>query len=245
MHAVKKYSETDIAAGVQFEAQATRLLAEREQVLTTLTPNPIQVDDRNGMKLEGWDDIDQSMARNKLQEGDATFFPGQNSSLDPSQLPPGYYARGMNIVNRGGILQCRPGYRCVFALPEGNLQLLVRFQPKAGSPVLVMAVDGLLYVSEYPYKTYTQLSGVALSPTARQLYAEQAEQAIERNADGSLSFISPRNILIIQDGALTKPVIFDGGSASHWIPFRSAVRHCGRGPTVGCPWHVPFCFRHQ
>lgn len=45
-HALKAYRQTDLAAGVQFEAQATRLLSERESVLTAPVANPIQVDDR-------------------------------------------------------------------------------------------------------------------------------------------------------------------------------------------------------
>jgi len=46
MHALKSYRQTDIAAGVQFEAQATRLLSERESVLTPPVSNPVQVDNR-------------------------------------------------------------------------------------------------------------------------------------------------------------------------------------------------------
>jgi hypothetical protein len=47
MRALKSYSQTDIAAGVQFEAQATRLLSERESVLTAPVMNPVQVSDRS------------------------------------------------------------------------------------------------------------------------------------------------------------------------------------------------------
>lgn len=56
MHALKSYRQTDIAAGVQFEAQATRLLSERESVLTAPVANPIQVDNR-GCSI-GHDQID-------------------------------------------------------------------------------------------------------------------------------------------------------------------------------------------
>jgi hypothetical protein len=58
MHAVKKYREQDLGLAMQFEAQATRLLSERESVLTAPVGNPIQVEDRNGMKMSGEDDID-------------------------------------------------------------------------------------------------------------------------------------------------------------------------------------------
>lgn len=58
MRAVKKYEESDLGVAMQFEAQATRLLTEKESVLTSPVGNPIQVEDRNGMKLSGWDDVD-------------------------------------------------------------------------------------------------------------------------------------------------------------------------------------------
>lgn len=58
MHAIKKYREADLALAVQFEAQATRLLTERESVLTAPVTHPIQVDDKTGMKLSGWDEVD-------------------------------------------------------------------------------------------------------------------------------------------------------------------------------------------
>ena len=58
MKAVQKYEETDLGNALQFEAQATRILTERESVLTSPVGNPIQVEDRNGMQLRGIDDID-------------------------------------------------------------------------------------------------------------------------------------------------------------------------------------------
>jgi len=58
MQAVKKYREFDLGLALQFEAQATRLLTERESVLTSPVGNPVQVEDRNGMQLRGEDDID-------------------------------------------------------------------------------------------------------------------------------------------------------------------------------------------
>lgn len=58
MRAVKKYDETDLAAALQFEANATRLLTERESVLASPVGSPMQVNDRTGLKSRGEDDID-------------------------------------------------------------------------------------------------------------------------------------------------------------------------------------------
>lgn len=58
MKALKKYREEDLGSALQFEVQATRLLTERESVLTSPVGNPVQVEDRTGMRLRGIDDID-------------------------------------------------------------------------------------------------------------------------------------------------------------------------------------------
>lgn len=58
MHAINKYREADLGTAVQFEAQATRLLTERENVLTAPINSPIQVEDRNTIKLRCGEDLD-------------------------------------------------------------------------------------------------------------------------------------------------------------------------------------------
>jgi hypothetical protein len=58
MHALSKYAESDIASALAFEAQATRLLTEKQNVLTPPIANPIQVHDPVSIKLRGGDDID-------------------------------------------------------------------------------------------------------------------------------------------------------------------------------------------
>lgn len=50
MRAIKKYEEAQLSTALAFEAQATRLLTEKESVLTSPTANPIQVNDRAGLK---------------------------------------------------------------------------------------------------------------------------------------------------------------------------------------------------
>src|SRR6185369_4910049 len=156
------------------------------------------------------------MAQNKLQEGDGTFALGMNSLLDPLQLPPGAYARGMNVVNRGGIVQCRPGYQCMMVLPEGRQQGGAMFIPKIGLPTLVFGVEGALYWSEYPYNTFNQFPDIQFSPEASQLYFKQVQHSVNLNTDGSLALLdTPRNLLIIQDGGTARTVIFDGSAAEH------------------------------
>ena len=157
----------------------------------------------------------QNQVSYRRNDGDTNFLPGSNTNAHPSHLSPGQYARSMNMVNRGGIVQCRPGHRCKFVTPPGNFQGGEFFKPKQGTAVIVFGVEGLLYLSEYPYLTYRQIPGVAFIPHARQLFFKQVEQSVSINPDGSLTFIASRNLLVIQDGGFTPPVVFDGTRAEH------------------------------
>jgi len=145
-----------------------------------------------------------------LEDGDISFEFGMDSNTHPIKLPPGKYARGENIVNRGGIVQCRPGYRCLTALADGRLQGFALFKPKVGAEQLVFMVDGLLYVADYPFNTSRPLGDVPFSSSARQAYFALVEQAVQQNTDGTLTLIPPKNLLVIQDGGFTPPVIYDG-----------------------------------
>jgi hypothetical protein len=49
LHALKFYRDSDLANGNAYEANATRLLTEREAVLTGIGASPIQVEDRNSI----------------------------------------------------------------------------------------------------------------------------------------------------------------------------------------------------
>lgn len=155
------------------------------------------------------------MALGKIQEGDGIFAGGQNSDLNPIFLQPSQYFRGMNVVNRGGRVQCRPGYRCLAAWPEGKLQGFTFFRPRVGEPVLVFVIDGAIYTSVYPFKEYRQLPDVQLYDSADRVYFAHCTQAIEIRSDGGLELIDPRNILVIQDGGFTSAVTFDGTTAEH------------------------------
>lgn len=146
--------------------------------------------------------------------GEIGFPLGQNSALDPARLPPGFCCRSINTVFRGNVAQTRPGYRCLMSLPEGNFQGSEFFRPKLGNPVLLFAVEGLVYISEAPFTEFRQIPGISFLSYSRQVFFQQVEQSIEFNPDGSLSFIDARNLMVMQDGA-TAPAVFDGATATH------------------------------
>lgn len=154
------------------------------------------------------------MATQRLVDGDTTLALGMNSLLHPSQLDPGFFAQSMNTLNRGGIVQTRPGYRCLFAMPDGKLQAMVLFRPKQAAEQIVFVVDGQVYVSDIPFTSYRLLTNVLLADTADQVQWVVAEKSVETNEDGSLSFITPKSVLILQDG-VSPPVYFDGSESGH------------------------------
>jgi hypothetical protein len=99
-------------------------------------------------------------------------------------------------------------------LPEGNLQGFALFRPKQGLDVLIFSVSGILYASESPFAEYRAITEEIFPPEVRQVFFAQGEQAVELNPDGSLSLISPRNLLVIQDGGRSPAVVFDGRAAT-------------------------------
>lgn len=164
----------------------------------------------------------------ELFDFDGTFFRGMKSDTDPAQLPVGYYWGGMNVLNVGGMLSCRPGYRCVVSLPEGKLQGGTYFRPRFGVEQLVVCIDGAIYVSPWPFISFKQLSNVLMSPSAKQVFWCQTTQSARRKTDdlgSALEVIDPRNVLFIQDGGNTAPAWYDGSDSGHLrnIPFQTPL----------------------
>ncbi len=153
----------------------------------------------------------------RLIDFDGTFFRGCKSDCDPGQVPQGYFWMGVNVINQGGLISCRPGHHCVVQLPDGNLQGGTFFRPKVGLEQIVVVINGAIYVSTYPFDSWRMLEGVQLSPHAGQVYFCRAEQSARRLNDDLISgieLISPKNILVIQDGGSSPAIIFDGSQAT-------------------------------
>jgi hypothetical protein len=144
-----------------------------------------------------------------IKDGDAAFNAGLDSASDPLELPPTTYGWSVNMLNRGGILQARPGFNWKVTLPSGKLQGMEVFVPDVGTPVILVAVAGVIYASSYPYADYRMVEGARMSPISDFVHMVQTVQSVESNTDGSLSLINPRQLMIIQDGA-APPAYFDG-----------------------------------
>jgi hypothetical protein len=156
-----------------------------------------------------------------LVDGDDSFVLGMDGYTQPSKLMPGEYQMAMNTINRGGIIQTRPGSRSLFDMPDGNLQGMTLFKTTNGVSNLVFAVDGLVYVSQSPFKDYAQLPSIQFSPYSKYISWAACLKSTDYTPEGVLYFLeTPVNTLIMQDGA-TRAAYWDGASSGHIDPTRS------------------------
>jgi hypothetical protein len=155
----------------------------------------------------------------RIDDFDSTWFRGVKSDSDPGQIPLGYAWNAVNMVNTGGLLGCRPGYRCSVQLPPGNLQGCRIFRPRLGIEQLVIVIDGIVYVADYPFTNFRRLENLLFSPTAKQIFWANTEQSASRLTDNdvnsAIEIVPVRNVLIMQDGGATAPAFYDGSQSGH------------------------------
>lgn len=149
---------------------------------------------------------------NRLYDGGIQFLLGVNSNLHPSALSPNQYSWAVNTVNKGGILDTRPDYNSLYRLPDGKAQGFTTFTPTGGNINHVSAVNGRIYVSEYPFTTYSVLPNIQFSPTVDHIVFKEATQAADKGV-----LIQPRSLLIMQDG-ISKAAYWDGTINRHLNP---------------------------
>lgn len=151
-------------------------------------------------------------------EGDDYLVLGSNSYTNPQKLGYGEYVEGMNLMNRGGLPQTRPGSSTVFTCPEGNFQGMTIFKPSSGIPHLVFMVDGLVYASPFPFLSYKRLFNLRFSLHARFAAWATCLKSTDYTENGVLYYLdNPYSVLIIQDG-LTKAGYWDGAVNRHLDP---------------------------
>lgn len=158
------------------------------------------------------------MATQHTTDYDGTFFRGAKSDSDPGTIPIGHYYMAINAQNTGGVLSCRPGYRCIVSLPEGKLQGATLFRPKVGLEQMVVAIAGVIYVADYPFSSFRFLTNVQMSPHAKQMFwalTTQSARRLTTDFVSAIEVIPPRNVLFIQDGGLTAPAWYDGSQSGH------------------------------
>lgn len=155
---------------------------------------------------------------NRNFDGGKNFVYGINSYMHPEDLNKGQLAWMVNGWTKKGIPYTRPGYESKFRLPDGKAQGFTLFKPNDGDYVMVMAVSGKIYVSQFPYDDFQQLTQLQFNKDVDHVMFETALQG----ADGPGNLIHPRKLLMMQDGR-SRPAYYDGQSARHLNPGGTAL----------------------
>lgn len=153
----------------------------------------------------------------------AFFIGGMNSAGDPLFAPNSTYRTGMNVINRGGVVRTRPGYRTIFDLPGGKLQGLSYFKPLTAEGYYVFAVAGTVYASQFPFTSFSAIPNIQFYQYAPTVYFCQTVQSAVLNTDGTVSAQAPKRVLVMQDGQFTRAAYWDGASSGHLDPSAPAT----------------------
>lgn len=158
--------------------------------------------------------------------GDDSFEFGMDSYSKPDKLAPNYYVSAMNVINRGGIVQTRPGSSPISAIiPTGEQatpQGITFFHPTgAPNPALVFVISGRAFFSYPPFNTATFIPNIAFSQNSKYIAWAHCVQSTTYNAQGEIEFLdSPRAVLVMQDGN-TRAAFWDGANSGHLNPDQS------------------------
>ncbi len=165
-----------------------------------------------------------AITQGRLVSVDAGWMSGMNSVRHPWFLRQDQYRRGVNVVNRGGVIQTRPGFRMRLTLPEGNFQGMAHFQvTKDGrrDDHLVLAVDGKIYFAPFPLEQPRfwedfRLKNLQFSADADMVHFAVAEKTVTTAPDQTLQIVPSHNVLMIQDG-VTPAAYWDGEESRHLV----------------------------
>lgn len=149
---------------------------------------------------------------NRLYDGGIQFLLGVNSNLHPSFLGANQTSWQVNTINKGGIIDTRPGYETRYRLPDGKAQGFTQFTPTDGELSLIAAVSGRIYISQFPFDSYTLLEGIQFDPLVDHVVFKEAVQS----RIGAV-ITDPKAVLMMQDG-VSKAAYYDGVIARHLNP---------------------------
>jgi hypothetical protein len=154
------------------------------------------------------------IAKGENEKPAAGWFGGVNSNKLPWILPDTEYVWSENTVNRGGVIQTRPGVKTSLTIPGNNPQGCILFKINnpnyTGLPdqyVMVLAIDGNIYAVPYPWITPTNLDfsqwlvpNLSFAPDAAQIIFCIAKQSATLSTSGDIVIVPTYNVLMIQDG---------------------------------------------
>ena len=164
-----------------------------------------------------------NISAGRLVSVDAGWTAGMNTVRHPWLLRPDQYRRAVNVVNRGGVAQTRPGFAHQLTLPAGNLQGLCHFSStknaESETDYLVFAVDGSIYAAPFPLAQpkdweFFKIQDLSFDKNAAMVHFCVAEKTVTTLANQSIQLVPSYNILVIQDG-ITSAGYWDGYESRH------------------------------
>lgn len=164
----------------------------------------------------------RTQQNNWIEKPSAGWWNGIHSGRIGWLIPDTQYIWGVNTVNRGGIIQTRPGYKLLLTAPAGNFQGFKIFKSNKTETTItyiVFAVDGKVYASPYPFSHQSnwepyRLKHISFSPTVRKIYFEVADKSVTSATEGTLQIVPTYSILMMQDG-IAQAAYFDGVTNAH------------------------------
>jgi hypothetical protein len=148
---------------------------------------------------------------------DGQWIGGVDSLLYPTDLAPGTYAWAVNIANRGGVVQTRPPKRRVKSFCGHRAQGHFECRTLDDKHYEMVAIDGQVYWSPWPFKDWTHMQGVSFLPDAERIWFCNAEQAIQYDSSNNISILAqPKNIVLMQDGS-SLPCYWDASDFSSGV----------------------------
>jgi hypothetical protein len=132
---------------------------------------------------------------------DGQYVAGVDSLLYPTDLQQGTYAWGVNVTNRGGVVQTRPGKKRLTSFCGRKAQGHFWARTMDDRNYLLVAIDGAVYWSMFPFKQWQQLPNVTFRPDVDWIWFANTIQATYYDASNNLVILpQPRNVVIMQDG---------------------------------------------
>lgn len=166
--------------------------------------------------------ISDKISTGQFTKSDAGWVSGMNTIRHPWLLREDQYRRGVNVMNRGGIIQTRNGYRMKLILPPGNLQGGEYFKVnknERNEDWVVLAIGGNVYALPFPlqqpksWEAY-RLKNIQFDPLAPYVYFESAEKTFETLSDQTLKIVPTYNVMMLQDG-VNASAFWDGEENRH------------------------------
>lgn len=160
-------------------------------------------------------------------KADAGWVSGMNTIRNPWILREDQYQRAVNIVNRGGLIQTRPGYGMRLIAPAGNFQGFESFKlnktlsdgTKREEDWMLIACNGNIYALPFPLAQPRRwedfrLNGIKFDANTPYIYFCQAEKSLQLLSDQTVQTVPTYNVMMMQSG-LNDAAYWDGDIAEH------------------------------